>query len=473
MEKKNLSVSRPVKLMTAVTAVVVVIAILAVMVLNYLPSSVLEFDMTANDLYSVSPVTKNLLAGVEDPLEIRVFCDSSSVDEHFTKYMDKYVALSDKLSMVSYDTVKEPTATTEYGADSNTVQVCNTNTGMTSSFQISGFDGQDAVALLYDYTSYYMYGRLTLSSFDCEGRLASAINAVTGGKQYNIYFTTGHDEVVMASTITSLLNKANYVQTQIDLLSAGSVPDDCDLLVINCPGSDLADDELTMLKSWLADGGKLFVVCDNNTLPNIKALLMVYGIQMEEGYLADVENYYPAYTEKFGYYCFQPVYNEDSSICKNISSKGMVIGAVPLTLVTAERRGSEAEYFMSSSTHGVNVTGSDTENPDYQTYHVGVVAVEPIDDETESRLTVISSGYFDSESLLSSFTSLSNADIIMNAINANFDGEASAISIGAKSMSVSYNTFTNTTLYNVFFLGIVPIAFLAVGIVCCVRRRKQ
>ena len=476
MEKKTLSVSRPARLLAAVTAVVVVLAMLAVLLLNLLPSSVMEFDITKNDLYGVSSVTTDLLDSLADPIEVRVFGDPSSLDKHFVKFMEKYDALSPKVSVTFIDPVKNPSALTEYEAESNSVQVRNASSGAVASFKVAGFDGQDAAAVLYDYAAYYRYGSLTASSFDAEGRLAGAISSVTGAQNYTIYYMSGHGESVIANSISSMLDKANYVQSSIELLTAGKVPENCDLLVCNAPTSDLSADELSLLERWLAKGGKFFLILDNNTLPNFSALLAVYGIQTEQGYLADPTNMYNLTSDdsnelKFGPYCFAPVYNEDSALCKGVNASGMVIGAVPLTLTTPQRRASQTEWFMSSSKDGVNYYGQDDSEIESGIYYCGVTATEPVGDETQSRLTVITSSYFLSDTVLTRF-STSNSTVIMNAIEANFDGEIGAV-IGAKSMGVSYNALQRTAPYSLFFLVIVPVAFLAVGLVTCLKRRKQ
>ena len=469
---KTVPVSRPVRRLTALTAVVLVLVIAAVLVLHALPSSVLEFDMTANDLYRVSGYTTRMLQELEDSIEIRVFADRDSVDQRFVKFMEKYAALSPLLTLAFTDPQKEPAAAKEYGGESNTVQVRNTATGSVSSFKISGYEGQDAAAVLYDYSAYYMYGTQTASSFDAEGRLAGAIGAVTGSERYTICYLTGHGESTMATSIAALLEKANYEQYSLELLSVGSIPEDCDLLICDSPVSDLAEDELKILKRWLSDGGKMFLILDENTLPNFSALLKVYGIQTEQGYLADHANVYQQYMDRFGLYCFHPVYNEDSPLCEGVVSDGMVIGAVPLTLVDPERPDAETETFMSSSTSGVNYYGQPEDEVEEGIYYVGVVATEPVKDGVESRLTVISSGYYVSDTVLGNFPSLSNSTVIMNAINANFDGKT-AVTIGAKDLGLSFNSLTRTAPYALFFIVIIPVVFLAAGMVFWLRRRKQ
>lgn len=469
--KTTRKVSRSVKMISAITAVVVVIAIVAVMLLNALPSNILEFDMTENELYGITSLSERMLDNLEDDLEIAVIIESSSLDEHFTKFIEKYTALSPHLSLVWVDPVLYPSLADEYGEKSNTVVVKNLRTGTKSTFELCGFEGQDSAALLYDYTSYYIYGTMNLSSMDAEGLLARAITAVTSESTHTVYYLYGHNEAAMPTTITAMLDKANYGSGYVDLLVSG-IPDDCELLIINAPENDISTDELDILQRWMLKGGKIFLIIDDSSLTNFSKLLLTYGIQMENGRLADTQNYYSSYLEQFGYYCFYPMFNEDSELCNGISSNGMVIGAVPLSLVTPERRSSWTETFMSSSTSGVNYNGQEEGDITAGTYYVGVTAMEDLDDNTSSRLTVISSAYFDSENLLSNFSSLANSTIIMNCININFDG-VETVTIPARSVTPSYNSFTSTGFYSIFFIALVPLAFLIFGFVFWLKRRKQ
>jgi ABC-2 type transport system permease protein len=148
----------------------------------------------------------------------------------------------------------------------------------------------------------------------------------------------------------------------------------------------------------------------------------------------------------------------------------MAISARPMTLVTPKRSGSGAEYFMSSSSHGVKYV--DEDNMEEGTFYIGIVATEGFEEGPSSRFTVISCPYFIDDSLLSSFSSISNSTVFMNAINANFD-DVTVFSIPTRSLTPQYNTFTNTAMWSIFFIGIVPVVFIAGGLVFWSKRRKQ
>ena len=67
----------------------------------------------------------------------------------------------------------------------------------------------------------------------------------------------------------------------------------------------------------------------------------------------------------------------------------MILSGRPLTFVTPERRNSTLDFFMSSSSYGVNYV--DDENMTEGTFYVGAVATEEVEDGVTSSFTVISS----------------------------------------------------------------------------------
>ncbi|MBQ4040431.1 MAG: Gldg family protein, partial [Oscillospiraceae bacterium] len=293
--KKNIlhnKASKQVRLFTAITAIVVVIAIVLSLLLSAAPSSFMEFDLTANDLYGITYQTEELLKDLEYTIDITVISDTASLDERFVKFMEKYDALSDKVTVAYKDPVLQPSVTEEYGTDGNAIIVSCQETGRTTSFNLMGFAGYESAALLYDYNYYYTYGNLNLTSFDAEGQLAAAITNVISESTEKIYYMAGHGESSMATAVSELITKANYDIGYLDLFTSGKVPEDCRLIICNAPTTDMSDDELAILKRWLSDGGDMILICDLPELTNFNALMLTYGIQMEQGYLADMANYY-------------------------------------------------------------------------------------------------------------------------------------------------------------------------------------
>ncbi len=462
--------SKQVRLFTAITAIVVVIAVVLSLLLSAAPSSVMEIDLTANDLYGITYQTEDLLEDLEYTIDITVITEMSTLDERFIKFMEKYDALSDKVTVTYKDPVLQPSVSEEYGTEGNSIIVTCQETGRTTSFNISGFDGFESAALLYDYNYYYSYGSLNLTKFDAEGQLAAAITNVISESTEKIYYMAGHGESAMAAPVTELIAKANYDTGYLDLLTAGKVPEDCRLIICNAPTTDMSEDELAVLKRWLADGGDMILICDLPELTNFNALMLTYGIQMEQGYLADMANYYEAYVNQFGPYCFWPVLNTSSVLSQGITSNAMIMSARPLTMVTPERRGAVTEFIMSSSPYGVNYIeeGNMTEG----TYYAGVLATEAVSETESTRFAVISSGMFVNENLLASFASISNKNLFMNIVNANFEGKT-VMTIPARTTALEMNTVANSTMWGLFFAAMVPAIFIIAGFVFWTQRRKR
>ena len=112
--------------------------------------------------------------------------------------------------------------------------MCEDN-GKTETIQMSDI-------IKYDQMSYYYYGQTKETEFDGEGQLTSAVSYVTNDVQKNIYVTEGHGEAALGTLASDLLEKSGLTVNTVNLLTGGGIPEDCELLLINAPVSDLADD---------------------------------------------------------------------------------------------------------------------------------------------------------------------------------------------------------------------------------------
>ena len=130
------------------------------------------------------------------------------------------------------DPVLHPSAVTEYEAQENSVVVECKDTEKRMVIPFTDI-------IVYDEMSYYTTGSMTESEFDAEGQLTGAINYVTSDTSKTIYRTTGHGEATFSTTITDLMGKSNFTISELNLMMNNKIPDDCDLLVLYAPASDL------------------------------------------------------------------------------------------------------------------------------------------------------------------------------------------------------------------------------------------
>ena len=105
------------------------------------------------------------------------------------------------------------------------------------------------------------------------------------------------------------------------------------------------------------------------------------------------------------------------------------------------------------------------------TYILGATAVETMNDEKTSQLTVITSNSMIDEQLTSAFSNLENLTVFMNGLINPLD-DVENISIEAKSLEVQYNTFANTGFYSSLFIFIIPIGSIIIGLGIWIQRKR-
>ena len=461
----------------AVSAVVIVIVIIFNLIVGQLPSNLTEIDITGYRLYNVSTVSRNFLKELKDDVEIVVIAQEGTVDERIMKFIHNYAAESPHVKLTEIDPVTHPSALETYGAEDNEVVVINTSTGKQTTVQIQGFDGADSAMILYDYQTYYTSHSLQATRLDADSQLTSAINIVTGTGAGKVYTVTNHGESALAGSIGERLKKLNLEQEDLDLLLTGSIPDDCSVLVINNPQSDMTAEELTVISAWLRDGGDVVLLLDSAELENFNALLLKYGLQMQSGVVGDESKFYQTYAQYYGYFCIAPGISTVSPVTSSISSNALLLYPRGMLEVTPERRGSSLSTFLTTSDKGLLMVDEDNVIRD-QTYILGAVASEDFDTDGDgttdntSHLTVISAVNLIDDTITSTMTSISNLDIFMNAMTGNIEG-VSSITVPSKSLKLTYNTLQNVTAFGVLFIGVIPLALIVGGLVNWTRRRKK
>ena len=443
------------------TVLVIAIVIVFNLVIGQIPEAYRNLDMSSTKIYEISDTTKDLLSGLNDKVDMKVLAVKKDTDDRIKTFISKYAALSDKINVEWIDPVLHPSALTEYNASENTIVVSCEATGKTTT-------------------------------------ISFAVNYVTSDVQKTIYKVSGHGEAELSSTVTDLMSKNNYTLTELNLLMADSIPDDCDLLLMNAPTNDLSENEVTLLTNYLAAGGKVMCLLGDTSLtdfPNLASVLKVYGIEGVDGYIADPTRCY----QNQPYYIF-PQLNVSGDLANGISSQMVLLtNAHGMTLTDPTRDTITTSAFMETSENGYAVTESEQKQG---TYELGVVATETIssgddsssdssdaeatdtttDDSestedseesstTEARLTVISAGSLIDQNITDAFSQLENAQIFMNAVSANFDGVQN-LSIEAKSLGTEYNTIQHAGLFSLLVIFGIPAVILIAGFSVWFRRRK-
>lgn len=439
---------------TAVTVAAIVIVIVVNMIVSRFSDTIDTIDLSDSKIYEITDTSKEFLHALDKEVTLSVLADKSSVDERIKTFIQKYGAVSDKLSVEWIDPVAHPSVLNEYGAESNTVVV---HCEETEKQEIVAFDDM----ITYDYSSYYTTGQVSESEFDAEGQLTSAVHTVTSDVTKKIYRTTGHGESTFSTTISGLMDKSNFEIDELNTMMAGEIPEDCDLLFCYAPTTDFSEEEKAMVSEYITGGGDVFLVLGDTQkeTPNLDALLLEFGMQKANGYIADTKRCYQGQP----FYIF-PELSVSGDLANNLSSKMvLLVQCQGVTETTPERDTITLNSFMTTSESGYSVTEEDTVEGQYI---LGATATEDA-----GQFTVITAASMIDASITDTFGTVENTTLFMNAVTSHFD-DVENISIPAKSLAMTYNTVQHAGLFGLLFIFGIPIAILIFGFVTWMKRRK-
>jgi ABC-2 type transport system permease protein len=450
------------------------IFVAGVIVLNVLLSLVplgkLDFDLSSDKVYQISPVSEDYLKTLDRDVELVLLIEEDGIDNRLLRFMTNYAKLSPRLSMKFVSPTLSPSEAETYDGAAGSVVVRCAELDRSVSIPIVGFDGVTTGLMLFNYQAYAMAGQLVPVSLDAEGQLTHAVQSVTGQSAAKVYTLTGHSEVTLPTGASSRLTKANMDISTVNLLQSGGVPDDCAVLLIHAPAFDLSEDEYTLIGAYLRGGGHVVYMPEATGLTQFDTLLRDYGLELLPGFVGDTERYYKQYVNYYGYNCIFPVMSATNEITSALTTDAFLFGSRGMREVTPVRRASAVDVFMKTSANGLQQLEDGTENTGE--YIVGAVVTEAISSGVTSRLSVISSTMMIDDSVNSSVPGAANMDIFMNTVAAGIDG-AALISIPSKSLAVTYNTLQGTGVWSVFFLALVPLGFVLCGLTVWIRRRNR
>ena len=446
------------------TVLVIAVVIVFNLVVGQIPEAYRNLDVSSTKIYDISDTTTELLDSLDNEVDMKVLAVKDDTDERITTFLSRYASLSDKINVEWIDPVLHPSALTDYDTTENTIVISCEDTGKTTTVSFNDI-------LVMDQYSYYYYGTTSYTEFDGEGQLTGAVNYVTNEADHTIYQTTGHGESTLSTTITDLMEKNSYTLSEVNLLMSTSIPEDCDLLLMYAPTTDLSEDEAQMLRDYLAGGGKVMMLFGDTSsadLPNLAGVLSEYGIEAADGYIADPTRCYQG-----NYYYIFPELSVSGNLADNIFSEMVLLtNAHGMNLTDPERDTISTTSFMASSDQAYAVTEETQQQGSYTLGAVATETIESTDEEsTESRLTVISAGSLIDQSITDTFPQLENTQIFMNAVTANFEGVQN-LSIEAKSLGTEYNTMQHTGLLSFLVIFGIPAVILIGGFVVWFRRRR-
>ena len=459
---------------SAVTVLVVVLAVLLNLIVRAVPTKYTEFDLSEAGLYTLSGSSRDIAHALTQDVTIYYLAETGSEDAIITKLLDRYASESSHIKWETKDPAVYPTFAAQYGVQSAENGSLILVSGEKSAV-LAASDLYD-----YDYSDYYTTGSYSVT-FGGENKLTAAIYRITSGEELHAYYTTNHGEQRLTDTLTDALEGQNLSVSPLDLLT-DTIPDDCDLLIINDPQQDVASagglvDEMSALRAYLKNGGHLMLTTDSYySTPNLDALMAEFGLTRTPGLVVEGDSGH--YLNGYPYYLL-PDYATDteSGTLDGIDTSRRVLlqMAQGITITETEGIASEALLVSTESSYskaaGYELATYEKEEGDTDGPFAVALSIE--DSGGGEIIWFVSSVFL--EDLYNAYSSGANVNLAMNALSS-LVGESEAMAIRSKSLDYNYLTISESTssLLKTVMIGVCPLAYLGMGVaVILVRRRNQ
>lgn len=459
-------------------AAVVIVAAIAValnLIVGALPGSAAELDMTPQQLYTLSGESEQTLAALDRDVEIYWIVQSGSEDATLEELLGRYAEYS-HVSVTRVDPVKYPNFlsayTDESAANNSLVVVCGERSMYIPYTDIWTYSDYEQYAYYY-----YNYGQEYRDTFAGEQKITSAVGYVTSEELPVMYVLSGHGEAALSETVRSAVALQNVQVEDLSLLTVEAVPDDCGILCINGPVSDLSAAETAMIREYLERGGRLLAATayTQEDMTNFDGLLADWGLSVRYGYvLEDNSRYHFA-----GYVDLLLPEMQSHNITSPLSEAGysvlfpdaqaLVMGSTAEDVTLSSLLKSSSESYLKTELAGT----ANLEKADGDEEGPFVLAAAAVNKTTGGQIVVFGSNSF-MERDFSDMVSGANLDMYLNAVDWLCE-KTEAISIHAKTISTDYLTFSDSAAgaARVVLLALVPLAFAAVGLVTFIRRRRR
>ncbi len=448
------------------TGIVLAILIAVNVLASVLPSTWTQLDISSAKLYSITSNTKAVVNALEKDVTIYWMVQSDKEDDIIENLLAKYESLSEHIKVVKKNPDVYPTFAQQYTSET----VLN-NSLIVECGDSSRYISYEDIYLTEADMASYSY----TTSFDGEGAITSAIDYVVSEDHPKLYMTEGHGEAEVSAVFAEQIEKQNIETVTFTLLNSDTIPEDADVVLIHAPTSDISKEEKDMLAEYTKNGGKLMVMAgpaEDGVLTNLYSLLGDYGVEAEEGIVAEGDRNYYAFRQP---YILLPDMAEHEITNPLIEGNYYAIMPIAQGLTVTDTTGSVTQLLTTSETAyskaaGYAIETYEKEEGDVDGPFATAVAV---DCGSGGRMVWFASSNF-LDDMYNAYSSGANLDLGMNALSFMI-GEREAVAIRSKSLNYSYLTINESaaSYLKVMMIGVFPLAFLGYGVYVIVSRRRR
>lgn len=473
VQKRRYSISVKSLRMGAYSLVTVIAAIAVAVLLNLLigglPSKYITFDVTANRLYSLSEETVNMLETLEEDISIYVISGESTQDATLAKTLEQYGGLSEHIKISYVDPMVNPNFHTRY-TDSS---ISRNSLIVAGGKRSKVVDYSTIYETSVDYTTYSS----SVTGYDGEGRITSAISYVISDDMPKMYIMEGHGELGLETDFYDTVAKANIEYESINLLQYEEIPEDAECIVINAPTSDFSQDDTDKVLRYLENGGNALLITTwtgAEDMTNFHKILEYYGVSVADGMVLEGEA--DRYYQNPFYLLPNVEYDEVTSgiadsfvfvpYAQGLRLPDETDGNLMYTPLLTTSEAAYARTDINNTTDYAKKEG-DAAGP----FTLGVKAVKTKEDSESTALIYSSENIFtDAADVM---VSGANMRLFADSLGALAE-ETAGVTVPAKSYGIDYLTIPQSDIVTIglTITVMIPLAVLLTGFIVWFRRRK-
>ena len=243
----------------AYSATYIMVVVACLVAVNYLADRYNKtFDLTKDQLYSLSDQTLKILGDLDSDLKIYYFDQSP----RFPEAQMNLVRYQNASHRVTVDYI-DPDARPELA------QAMNIRTYGTVLVE-AGANREEA------------------TSTD-EEQLTNAIIKLLKGEEKTACIVTGHGEADTSDTerdgfsaAESAIKDANYETQVVSLFENPEVPSNCTMLILPGPDKTYFEPEIDSIKAYVEGGGRALIMLDNKASPDLVEMVSAWGVRVRD-----------------------------------------------------------------------------------------------------------------------------------------------------------------------------------------------
>ncbi len=455
---------------TVVTAAVIAGVVLLNAILSTLGAKLpMKIDLTHDRVYAYSQQTKEVLATLEDEVEIYALYPESantSFADTVREYLEQYQQMSDKITVTYKDPYEEPAFVRQYGSEA----------AVGSIIVVQGKRSK-----IVPLEKLYRQSQYTGTTFiDAENQLTSAIRYVSGmGQNATAYFIKGHNEFAGAdSALAAEFENEGYTVGEVNIAIDG-IPEDADLLISLAPSVDLSAQERDALDAYLLKGGKGAFVLTAGTAPmeRLYGYLAEWGITVNNDFVVE-NDASRAFRSKSGVPVPAPELQQHAITEKLLDSDIPFLSpsSCSFTLAKNNTQSTIVTSLLNTSKNSWGITNLAASSLEKQAGDIsGPLTLSAIAEKTTQeggKLLVLGSlQAVETQGILTD-SSYCNGDFILNACSYLTD-KGDALNIRAKVISAEALTMTEqqVKMAAILLQYVIPILVILAGLAVWLRRR--